>query len=110
MNQYSYFLTGAGLGVSTAVIGALIDWMRMRRLPDPNNGRLPGCLMLVMGALGFLGVVMIIATWILSGSPRIAIWAGVGVIAGFFLAFAFLAAIWLLGVYRRAPKNGAKII
>lgn len=98
----SYFFTGAGLGVATAVIGAAIDWMRMRRLPDPNDGRLPGCMMLAVGALGFLGVVMIIFTWILSGSPRIAIWAGLGVIVGFFLAFAFLAALWLLGVYRRA--------
>ncbi len=109
MNQtHFHFLTGAGLGMSTAVIGALVDWLRMRRLPDPNNGRLPGCLLLAAGALGVLGVFMIIAAWLLTGSPHIAFHAGAGVITGFFLGFVFLSALWLLREYRRARKLGRK--
>lgn len=91
------------MGLSSAFIGAAIDWLRMRRLPDPNNGRLPGCLMLMVGALGFLGLVMFMITWVI-GRPRISIISGAGVIVGFFLMFVLLAVIWVMREYLGAKK------
>lgn len=86
----SYFLIGGAIGLLSAVIGALVDYLIGRRRPVNETGGPPGCLMLVTGGLGGTGFIVLVLSGLLTGSIWLAVIAGLGVFAGFFLGFTAL--------------------
>lgn len=94
--QYlSYLWLGMLVGGVAAVVGAIIEYRRARYRRPPSERRLPGCMILVAGALGGTGTVALIAST-LAGSPLPALVMGLGVGAGFFLSFVLLVIGWVL--------------
>jgi hypothetical protein len=93
------FFIGGGIGLASAIIGALIDY-RVTRRRDPNaEKRTPGCIFLVPGALGLLGLLVITASLLMSGEVARVLVAGLGVGVGFFLGFVLMTVLWF--VWRR---------
>lgn len=82
-------LIGAGIGLVCAVLGALVDLIVSRRRITEEN-HLPGCMLLMTGALGFVGVVMLGVSFLFYQTFLPAFWVGLGVMAGFFLGFTVL--------------------
>jgi hypothetical protein len=89
-------LIGGGIGFISATIGALLQYRVSQRKKREDEDVLPGCMFLVMGTLGFIGVLMIVISFILTGSLTRALRPGVGVAAGFFSGFGLLVILWLL--------------
>jgi hypothetical protein len=83
------FMIGGGIGLVCAGLGAFVDFMVSRRRGAEEN-HLPGCMLLMTGALGFVGVVMLGVSYLFYQTFSPAFWMGVGVMAGFFLGFTFL--------------------
>jgi hypothetical protein len=101
-NNLTYFLIGGGIGLLSATIGATIDFLiARRRNKDREEGAPPGCLMLMAGGLGLVGLFFIIASWLLTDSLRLAMVTGLGVLTGFFIGFAVLFIGSVLLVERR---------
>lgn len=101
LNNLTYFLIGGGVGLVGAIVGASVDYLiARRRTQDRRANGSPGCLLIVAGGLGFVGLIVIIASWLLSNSVTPAVAAGAGVMVGFFLGFAVLfvgSVIWSAG-------------
>lgn len=83
------FMIGLGIGLVCAVVGALVDFMMARRRGAEEN-HLPGCMLLMTGALGFVGVVMLGVSYLFYQTFLPAFWVGAGVMTGFFLGFTVL--------------------
>jgi hypothetical protein len=102
-NNLAYFLIGGGIGLVAAIIGASVEYLlaRKRRQERRNDGP-PGCLLIVAGALGLVGMGVAIASWLLTHSFRLAVVTGSGVLAGFFIGFAilFVGSVWLSSEHR----------
>lgn len=84
-----------------AIAGASVDYLiARRRTQDRRTNGSPGCLLIVAGGLGFVGLIVTIASWLLSNSVRPAVVTGAGVMTGFFLGFAVLfvgSVLWSAG-------------
>lgn len=90
----SYFLTGLGVGGVSAVVGGVLDFLISRRRADPDAQRLPGCMFLEAGALGFAGVVAFVLALLLDVSLLVPLVAGGGVVVGFALGFVLMFGFW----------------
>jgi len=93
MFELDAFLIGVVIGITSSICGALIDYLRLCRLDDPEQSGAPGCIYLVSGGLGFLGLVVIIISFIIQSVGR-AITAGIGVLFGFIISFLLLMVLW----------------
>ena len=58
MNNLTILLIGIGIGLISALIGALVDYLIGRRRRERKTNGPPGCLMIVAGALGLTGIVV----------------------------------------------------
>lgn len=98
----SPFWFGGGVGLICAVIGAVLEQRRWRSFSAPENDKrgLPGCMPIMAGFLGFVGVVLLLISLFMGGiSQTMAMGLGVG--AGFIAGFVVLVGIWLLFTERR---------
>lgn len=89
------FLIGGGIGLSSAILGALVEYRVVSHRQESEQRRLPGCMFLVSGALGFLGVIAIAITLLTSGEMARTLIAGVGVGVGFFVGFVLMILAWI---------------
>ncbi len=102
-----YLLIGSGVGFASATIGALIDYLISRRRNNIGKRQLPGCMMLLTtGVLGFIGVVVTIAFYFLTGQIRPAVMAGIGVLGSFLVMFVAITLIWI-HVYQPALQKNS---
>ncbi len=88
-------LLGGGIGLSSAIIGAVVDYRILKQKSESENGRLPGCIFFISGFLGLLGVFVILISSMLDSFAQ-AITAGMGVVAGFFLGFLIMMFAWFI--------------
>ncbi len=90
------FWMGFMVGVTSAVIGSIVEWRLLRR-QTKDVERVPGCMMLMAGGLGFVGALSILIGLIVRSLPLVLL-LGLGVITGFWLGFILMAIIWYLFV------------
>lgn len=91
-----FFLIGGLIGLSSAVIGALVQYWISRKGTETSPNELPGCIYLVIGALGFTGVVATIFSLLWTGGVRTALVIGAGVFLGFFAGFMVMFVLWIV--------------
>lgn len=102
----SLLFIGFGIGIAIAIIGGIIDYLLSNRERNPQKtNRLPGCMLYVAGILGFLGVISIIVSLIMSRSIGPAVVLGAGVLGGFYSGFSLMI-IGYLVVKRFWPHVG----
>ena len=91
------FWLGSTVGLVCSIIGAAVEYQRarMRRRREEEEGALPGCMIMMAGALGFMGVVALVVS-LFTGQVKRAVLLGTGVGVGFLLGFAFMVGLWLL--------------
>lgn len=102
MFEWNTFLLGGGIGLTSAIIGGMVEYQISSR-SETANGRLPGCMLLVTGGLGFTGIVVTLFSWFVGRDFTRPIVAGLGVGLGFFLGFLLLMVIWLLFFGQKMP-------
>lgn len=99
MSNINLFLLGGGIGLTVAIFGAIVDyWLHLRPgkpTPKPGEPRQPGCVLFAIGGLSLTGVVVLIATFILTGGILPALILGLGTFVGFYLGFLGLLIIWI---------------
>ena len=95
MNWQPFFI-GITIGLASAVIGAVVEYLIVRRQGDQPAERLPGCMLLVSGALGGVGMVAIGFSLITSGEVVRMLITGLGVGVGFCAGFVLMMAIWFI--------------
>ncbi len=100
----THLLIGITVGFASAIIGAFVDYLVSRRRENRREARLPGCMFLVTGGLGFVGTIVIVASYFLTGWIRPALMAGIGVLGGFSLTFMALILTWLY-TNRYSPQD-----
>lgn len=83
-------MIGGGCGLFCALLGAFVDYVLVRRRGSDADGVLPGCMLLMVGLLGFGGIAAISISFLLSGVVLPAIIVGVGVMFGFLCGFSLL--------------------
>ena len=106
LQDTSILFIGLGIGFATALIGGLIDYLISKsKNNSQKTNHLPGCMLYVAGVLGFLGIISIIVSFIMSGSIGPALVLGAGVLGGFYSGFALLIMGYLL-VKRFWPDAG----
>jgi purine-cytosine permease-like protein len=106
LQHTSILIIGLGIGFAIALIGGLIDYLlSKRKYNSQQTNHLPGCMLYVAGFLGFLGIISIIVSFIMSGSIGPALVLGAGVLGGFYSGFALLIMGYLL-VKRFWPDVG----
>jgi hypothetical protein len=87
----SLLFTGLLIGTSIALIGGSIDYLISRRRNKLHKtNHLPGCMLYVAGMLGFLGIIAIVLSLIISRSLSPALILGAGVLGGFYAGFTVL--------------------
>ena len=95
MNLHSFFI-GLAIGLMSAIIGAIIEYLIVRQRGDQEAERLPGCMLLVSGALGGVGMLVIGFSLITSGEVVRMLITGLGVGVGFFSGFVIMMLGWFL--------------
>lgn len=95
MNLQSFFI-GLAIGLASAIIGAIVEYLIVRQQGDREPERLPGCMLLVAGALGGTGLLVIGFSLITSGEVVRMLITGLGVGVGFFSGFVFMVLAWFL--------------
>lgn len=101
----TYLLIGVVVGCASSLIGAAVDYLIARRRKSDNERRLPGCMLLTTGGLGFVGLMVVTLSLIFTPSLLPAIFAGLGVLLGFSVTFFLLAFPWIFLTNRRSQKN-----
>lgn len=95
MNLQSFFI-GAAIGLASAIIGGLVEYLIVRQRQNPETERLPGCMLLVSGGLGGVGMLVIGFSLITSGEVVRMLITGLGVGAGFFSGFVLMMLGWFV--------------
>lgn len=95
MNLQS-FLVGLAIGLASAIIGAIIEYLIVRQQGDREPERLPGCMLLVSGALGGVGLLVTGFSLITSGEVVRMLVTGLGVGIGFFGGFVMMMLGWFV--------------
>ena len=95
MNLQSFFV-GLAIGLVSAVIGAIVEYLIVRQRGDREVERLPGCMLLVSGALGGVGLLAIGFSLITSGEVVRMLITGLGVGVGFFGGLVLMMLGWFL--------------
>ena len=86
-------MIGGGCGLFCALLGAFVDYVLMRRREEDSDENLPGCMVIMVGMLGLVGLSVIAISFLLSGTVLPAIVVGAGVLVGFFCGFLVLFSI-----------------
>ena len=102
--ETAYFLIGALVGLCGSGIGALVDYFIAKRQSNKKERVLPGCIFLVTGSLGLIGLLFTTVAFLLTGGVRLALLSGLGVLGGFTVTFMLLTLGWLLFV-DRSPSS-----
>jgi drug/metabolite transporter (DMT)-like permease len=95
MFEWNTFMIGIGVGLLSAILGGVLEFSISQRRAE-GNGRLPGCMLLVTGALGFVGVMVTLVSWLFDHNLSRPLTTGLGVGIGFFGGFVLLMITWLL--------------
>jgi hypothetical protein len=95
MNLQSFFIGGA-VGLASAIIGAIVEYLIVRQRSDQETKRLPGCMLLVSGGLGGVGMLVIGFSLGTSGEVVRMLITGLGVGAGFFSGFVLMMLSWFV--------------
>ncbi|MCA9900446.1 MAG: hypothetical protein KC433_19780 [Anaerolineales bacterium] len=97
MNLQS-FLIGLAIGLVSAIVGAIVEYLivRQRRNQSEDAERLPGCMLLVSGGLGGVGMLAIGFSLLTSGDVVGMLITGLGVGVGFFGGFVLMMLGWFL--------------
>lgn len=99
MSNINLLLIGGGIGLTVAIVGAIIDyWLHLRPgkpTPSPGDPRQPGCLLFAIGGLTLTGLVALVAAFVLTGGIWPALILGLGTFIGFYVCFLTLLIIWL---------------
>jgi ABC-type Fe3+ transport system permease subunit len=93
MNLQSFFI-GLAIGLASAIIGAIIEYLIVRQRDEREAERLPGCMLLVSGGLGGTGLLVIGFSLITSGEVVRMLITGLGVGVGFFGGFVLMMLAW----------------
>lgn len=95
MNLQS-FTIGVGVGLASAIIGAIVEYLIVRQRQNQETERLPGCMLLVSGGLGGIGMMAIGFSLITSGEVVRMLITGLGVGVGFFGGFVLMMLGWFV--------------
>lgn len=97
MNLQS-FLIGLAIGLVSAIVGAVVEYLIVRQRGDSSQEteRLPGCMLLVSGGLGGVGLLAIGFSLLTSGEVVRMLITGLGVGVGFFGGFLLMMMAWFL--------------
>lgn len=97
MNLQS-FLIGVAVGLTSAIIGAVVEYLivRQNRSEAEHTERLPGCMLLVSGGLGGVGLLAIAFSLLVSGEVVRMLITGLGVGVGFFSGFVLMMVLWFI--------------
>ena len=95
MNLQSFFI-GLGLGLVSAIIGAIVEYLIVRQRGVREAERLPGCMLLVSGGLGGIGLLAIGFSLLTSGEVVRMLITGLGVGVGFFIGFVLMMLGWFV--------------
>lgn len=105
-DQGIVFLAIGGLvGITSSVIAFFLENYISRRRKNPDESRLPGCVMMLSGWLGVTGLIVTGISYLLSGSIRQALLVGFGILAGHTITFGVLAMLWLIANRRRSQRQ-----
>lgn len=90
------FIIGGGIGLFCAILGAFVEYMLVFKGPGKEERNLPGCMLLMAGALSLVGIVAIGIAFLVFGTVWPAVVVGLGVGFGFLCGFTtlFLVAIF----------------
>ncbi|MCA9935325.1 MAG: hypothetical protein H6662_12735 [Ardenticatenaceae bacterium] len=90
----SPYWLGFMVGAVSAVIGALVEFLIARRR-DPDTDRLPGCMIMMTGALGMTGIGAVgVSLFTDQIGPTLLMGLGVG--SGFLTGFLLMVLLWFL--------------
>ncbi|MCA9943377.1 MAG: hypothetical protein KC449_07840 [Anaerolineales bacterium] len=97
MNLQSFFI-GLAVGLASAIIGAVVEYLIVRQRGEEaeDTERLPGCMLLVSGGLGGVGLLAIGFSLLTSGEVVRMLITGLGVGTGFFGGFVLMMLVWFL--------------
>jgi ABC-type Fe3+ transport system permease subunit len=95
MNLQS-FIIGVAVGLASAIIGAIVEYLIVRQRQNQETERLPGCMLLVSGGLGGIGIMAIGFSLITSGEVVRMLITGLGVGVGFFGGFVLMMLGWFV--------------
>ncbi|GAB4280079.1 MAG: hypothetical protein Kow0080_32750 [Candidatus Promineifilaceae bacterium] len=90
----TWITLGGVVGLTSAIIGAFIDY-RLSKKRTEDDPKLPGCLLLIAGFLGFAGIITFIGAFVFDVSAQRPLFTGIGVTGGFFISFTLLLLLWL---------------
>ncbi len=89
------FLVGLTVGFTSSAIGAIVDYRIMQQKDDAEESHTPGCMLIMSGFLGWVGIIVVGVSLFLQSFNR-ALFAGLGVLLGFFAGFLVMLAFWFI--------------
>lgn len=89
------FLVGLTIGFTSSAIGAIIDYRAIQRKNEAEESHTPGCMLIMSGVLGWMGIVVVGISLFLQSLNR-ALIAGLGVFLGFFAGFLVMLVLWFI--------------
>ncbi|MCP4420473.1 MAG: hypothetical protein GY805_28030 [Chloroflexi bacterium] len=95
MNLQSFFV-GVGIGLVSAIIGAGVEYLIVRKQGEQETERLPSCMLLISGGLGGAGLLAIGFSLLISGEVVQMLIVGLGVGAGFLAGFLLMMLAWFI--------------
>lgn len=104
MNLQSFFI-GLAIGLASAIIGAIVEYLIVRQRGEREEERSPGCMLLVSGGLGGVGMLAIGFSLLTSGEVVRMLITGLGVGVGFFGGFVLMMLGWFVLNRPRGENN-----
>lgn len=104
MGTSEFLIIGVLIGLLGALLGAVVDrYFSRRRQADSRMG---GFLLITAGIINsVIGTIAIILSLYITGSLKIALALGLGVLVGFAVGFFILAAWWIF--FTKESENSA---
>ncbi len=96
------FLVGLTIGFTSSAIGAIVDYRVMQRKDTAEESHTPGCMLIMSGILGWVGIIVVGISLFLQSFNR-ALIVGTGVLLGFFAGFLVMLALWFI-LRRNKPE------
>ncbi len=94
MGITEFLIIGVLIGLLGALLGAAVDRYYSRRLQ--TDSRMGGFLLITAGIFNtVVGTIAIVLSMFITGSLKIALVLGLGVLVGFAVGFFILAALWV---------------